>query len=271
MWIKKHPEMEVRWTLHDCWAFTGHCGHYLVPKCEKWKKHCFHCPEKKQYPKSIFLDHSYRNFERKKESFLGVKKMQIITPSIWLKEQVEESILGTYPIVVMHNQIDLSVFKRTESNLRSIYGVEDKFVVLGVANKWTDRKGLSDFLQIASILDSKFCIFLIGLSKLQIRKMPKTVTGIERTKNVEELAKFYSMADVFLNLTYEDNYPTVNLEAESCGTPVYTYDTGGCRETIKLKESRIIETGNINTVIKLLKNRLDEQSKVEKVYFFKNP
>lgn len=251
-WIKMHPEKEVKWTLHDCWAFTGHCTHFLVSKCNKWKRQCEKCPGKKCYPKSLFLDNSKYNYNRKKELFCNVKNMLLITPSEWLKDQVRQSFLQEYPIEVRANEIDTRTFRFIENDIREKLLLKEKFIILGVASSWTDRKGFDDFLKLAGILDSRFKIILVGVTKKQIKNLPEIIIGIERTENREELAMYYSAADVFVNLTYEDNYPTVNLEAEACGTPVITYDTGGCGETIKRKDSKSVKTGNIEEVFQLI-------------------
>lgn len=249
-WIKKHPEMEVRWTLHDCWAFTGHCSHFTVVKCEQWKTKCKDCVQKKQYPKCIGLSNVEENFERKRKAFTGVKKMTLITPSKWLADLTRQSFLREYNVEVHYNTIDKTVFKPTPSDFRKRYGLEGKFIILGVASVWELRKGLKDFFKLAKMLDDKYAIVLVGLSKKQLADLPKNVIGIMRTNSPLELAEIYTVADVFFNPTYEDNYPTVNLEAEACGTRVITYDTGGCRETVRREDSLIIELGNINRLKK---------------------
>ena len=86
------------------------------------------------------------------------------------------------------------------------------------------------------------------MSRKQIRSLPAGILGIERTESREELAEIYTAADMFLNLTYEDTYPTVNLEAQACGTPVITYDTGGCRETIYREEGTVVKRGDLQRV-----------------------
>ena len=168
--------------------------------------------------------------------------MKLIAPSQWLADLVGESFLKDYPIEVRHNTIDTSVFKPTPSDFRDRYGIGNRFMILGVASPWTERKGLGDFIRLAGEIDNeKYAIVLVGLSGKQIRRLPAGVIGIRRTDSREQLATIYTAADVFFNPTTEDNYPTVNLEAEACGTPVVTYDTGGCRETIRKKKSIVIE------------------------------
>ncbi len=151
-WIKNRPDMQVRWTLHDCWAFTGHCTHFTVAKCDQWKTGCLHCPEKKRYPASLFLDNSKNNYSRKRNAFTGVKNLSIITPSKWLADLVKQSFLKDYPVEVHYNTIDTSVFKPTPSDFRKRYGLTDKKIVLGVASTWDDRKGLDDFIQLSEML-----------------------------------------------------------------------------------------------------------------------
>ena len=248
----KSCNKRIIWTLHDCWPFTGHCSYFTIVKCEQWKAHCSYCVQKHCYPSSILADHCKSNFERKRALFSGIKDMTLITPSKWLADLVSESFLKKYPVKVIHNGIDLSVFKPTESDLRKKYGLTDKKVILGVASVWDERKGLDDFIKLLDLLDRQYQIVLIGLSDRQLKKMPDNVIGIKRTDSVTELAQWYTTADVFLNLTYEDNYPTVNLEAQACGTPCITYRTGGSVESVP--EENIVDAGDISTIKSMLTN-----------------
>lgn len=230
-WIKSRPNMEVKWTLHDCWAFTGHCTYFTYAGCNKWQTGCNNCPQKKSYPKSLIFDNSLSNYSRKRNAFTGINKMTIITPSFWLASLVKNSFLKDYPIVVKHNTIS-SKFKPTESNIREQLGIKDKYMILGVAAQWTERKGLKDFIDLSMKLNDSCSIVLVGLTKKQISSLPDNVIGLEKTNSVEELVELYSAADVFFNPTYEDNYPTTNLESKACGTPVITYNTGGSPESV---------------------------------------
>lgn len=248
----KSCNKRIIWTLHDCWPFTGHCSYFTIVKCEQWKAHCSYCVQKHCYPSSILADHCKSNFERKRALFSGIKDMTLITPSKWLADLVSESFLKKYPVKVIHNGIDLSVFKPTESDLRKKYGLTDKKVILGVASVWDERKGLDDFIKLSDLLDRQYQIVLIGLSDRQLKKIPDNVIGIKRTDSVTELAQWYTTADVFLNLTYEDNYPTVNLEAQACGTPCITYRTGGSVESVP--EENIVDAGDISTIKSMLTN-----------------
>ena len=232
-WIKAHPEMEVKWTLHDCWAFTGHCAYFDYANCSGWKTGCCNCPAKKDYPSTIGLSAAKSNWERKKKAFCGVKKMRLITPSKWLADLTRQSFLKEYPVEVIHNAIDTTIFKPTPSDWRKRIGLKGKTVVLGVASVWDRRKGLQDFLELRNLLDEKYVIVLVGLTEKQMAALPKGIVGIARTNSAKELAEIYSAADWFFNPTHEDNYPTVNLEAAACGCRVVTYDTGGAPEAVE--------------------------------------
>lgn len=221
----------VVWTLHDCWPFTGHCAYFDFVHCDKWKEGCYHCPQKSSYPASCFPDRSRKNYDLKKALFTKVEKLCIVTPSHWLAGLVKESFLGKYPVKVIHNGIDLHIFKPTLSNFRRENGLEGYKIILGVASPWTPRKGLSDFIKLSKMMDDHTRIVLVGLSDRQIKKLPPHIIGIKRTNNPQELAGLYTTADVFFNPTYEDNYPTTNLESLACGTPVVTYNTGGSPES----------------------------------------
>ena len=244
-WLASH-RCQVRWTLHDCWALTGHCAYFTYVKCTQWQSHCAYskpCPQLDTYPKTVSKANCARNYEDKRRIFTSVppERMTLITPSQWLADLVGQSFLKSYPVEVCHNTIDTSVFKPTPSDFRKRHGIGDRFMVLGVASPWTERKGLNDFVRLAGELDpEKFAIVLVGLSEKQIKRLPNSIIGLSRTDSPQELAGIYSTADVFFNPTVEDNYPTVNLEAEACGTPVVTYDTGGCRETIKMNGSKAV-------------------------------
>ena len=249
---------KVIWTLHDCWAFTGHAAYCEAAGCERWITGCFNCPNIKEYPSSL-LDRSKYNWINKKQLMNEIPNLLIITPSDWLAKLVKKSFLSRYELEVVHNGIDTSVFKPTVSCIREKYQLGDKKVVLGVAAIWDERKGFNDFLRLRDLLDNSYQIILIGLNKYQISVLPEGILGILRTDSVDQLVQFYSMADVFFNPTYEDNYPTTNLEAIACGTPVITYDTGGSGESAKMF-GRIVEKGNIKKVAE----------EIEKSYFIKD-
>lgn len=243
----KEKKLPVVMTLHDCWTFTGHCAHFDQFRCDKWKIGCSHCEHLGAYPQSWFLDKSERNYNLKKRLFMDLGDKLIIVPvSYWLEDLVKLSFLKNQNIVTIHNGIDLIQFRPTySSNLKNKYHIEGKKVILGVALPWSDYKGLPDFHKLRSLLSEDYAIVLVGLSKKQIGELPADIIGIEKTDNIKELAEIYTMADVLVNTTYCDNYPTVNLEAMACGTPVITYKTGGSPEAISKETGLVIEQGNL--------------------------
>ena len=265
----KKSEKRVIWTLHDCWSFTGHSAYCDVKKCRRWVNGCHDCPLIKAYPKAI-LDRSKQNWLKKKKIFTGLKNLMIITPSKWLEAWVKKSFLKDYPVKVINNGIDICHFYPIDSNFRRNYKLKNKFIILGVATSWDEMKGYSDYLKIADILGDEYKVVLVGLSKNQLKKLPFNVLGIERTTCVEELAEIYTSADLFLNLSYCENYPTVNIEAMACGTPVLTYKTGGSPEIVKEYNGYIVEQGDVDAVVKqirVLKNQGYERVKIFKERF----
>ena len=236
---------KIYWTLHDCWSFTGHCAYFDFVGCDKWKTGCEKCPQKKSYPASMLMDNSMENYASKKYHFAGIPNLTLVVPSQWLADLLQESFLREYPVEVVYNTVDTSIFKPTPGDFRQKYNLEGKTVVLGVANIWEERKGLRDFVTLAKRLDDRFKIVLVGLTKEQLEQLPKEIMGMQRTNSAQELAQLYTTADMLVNPTYEDNYPTVNLEARACGTRVITYDTGGCAETLGEKDI-LIPKGDVN-------------------------
>ena len=246
-YIKEYNK-PVIWTLHDCWSFTGHCPYFEYVNCNKWITGCYGCPQKKNYPSSLFMDNSKKNYNKKKEIFSGVKNLTIVTPSKWLAGLVKDSFLKEYPVKVINNGIDLSVFKPTINNFREEYKLSNKFIILGLASVWERRKGLKYFIELLENLRNDEVIVLVGLSDKQIKEIPNKIISITRTNNIEELVGIYSSADVFVNPTLEDNFPTSNLEALACGTPVITFNSGGSPECISNQTGIIVEKGNMKAL-----------------------
>ena len=254
-------KVQVVWTLHDCWPFTGHCAYFSLAGCDRWKTGCHDCPQAYEYPASWFRDNSRQNYQLKKSLFLGLRERLTLVPvSNWLSDLLGSSFLADIPRQVIHNGIDLSAFnvQNTES-IRQKYDLGDKMIILGVASPWSYRKGLADFIKLrAELSEESYVIVLVGLTHNQIRSLPAGILSISRTQSVQELAAFYSAADVFVNPTYEDNYPTVNLEAMACGTPVVTYRTGGSPEAVTPETGIVVEQGDLiglANAIRIIANR----------------
>ena len=255
----KRNKIRVVWTFHDTWAFTGHCAYFQMVKCEKWKNGCCDCPQyKTEYP-AVYVDRSQKMWQLKKEWFTGVDDLTVVTPSEWLAELVKTSMFKEYPVKVINNGIDLDIFKPTESDFRRKYACEEKFIILGVALGWSYRKGLDVVIELSKRLDSRYQIVLVGTDDDVDKLLPDNIISIHRTQNQKELAEIYSAADVFINPTREDNFPTVNLESLACGTPVITFKTGGSPECIDDTCGAVVECGDVDAMEECLIREFDKK------------
>lgn len=241
----RENHIKVFWTFHDCWAFTGYCPHFDLIGCEKWKTECNDCPQKKKY--SWFFDGSLENFRKKREALRDLD-LTIITPSYWLGNLAKASFLGDYPVKVIPNGIDLSVFRPEESDFREKYNCQGKFLILGVAFQWGNSKGLDVFLELAKKLDENYQIVLVGTNEQVDKRLPDNIISIHRTNHQRELAQIYTAADLFVNPTREETYPTVNMEAVACGTPVLTFDTGGSWEMLDETCGSVVPKGDMQAL-----------------------
>lgn len=250
-YIKEH-QIPVVWTLHDCWAFTGSCAHFTFVKCDQWKTSCKKCKEYRLYPGSHW-DNSKKMHKLKKKWFLGIEDMTIVAPSQWLASCLKDSFLGQYNIKVIYNGINTEIFRPVESNIMRKYGCQGKKIILGVAFGWGVRKGLDYFLALARELSSDFQVVLVGTDDTIDKILPPNIISIHRTNDQKELCEIYSSASVFVNPTLEDTYPTTNLEALSCGTPVVTFKTGGSPEAVTPETGSVLECGDFNGLVMAIK------------------
>lgn len=239
----KTEQLPVVWTLHDCWAFTGNCPHFVVANCERWKTGCHHCPQPKTYPK-MYVDTSKKMYRLKKHLFTALHNLTLVTPSAWLKDLAEQSFLAKHPVRVIHNGLDLSAFTPTISDVRDRYDLHGKKIVLGVAAGWSTRKGLDVFVNLAKRLPDDYRVVLVGAGT----GGHEHITGIPRTEDQRELAALYAAADVFVNPTREDTFPTVNIEALACGTPVLTFRTGGSPECVDTTCGSVVDVDDVDAL-----------------------
>lgn len=229
----------VVWVQHDCWSFTGGCMYFDILNCNEWKNGCGKCPDKR----TLICNQSTHNWERKRESQSRIKNLSFVCVSEWLEHLMKQSFLNERPIYTIHNGTDTGVFRPIKEKK-----ADERFRIIGVAALWDARKGLDDFMRLRSHLPSNYEITLVGLSKNQIEDLPEGIYGISRTSNVQELVKLYNEADVFVNPTYSDNFPTTNIEAIACGTPVITYNTGGSPEAVDAATGEVVEQGDIEAL-----------------------
>lgn len=258
----KQANIPVVWTMHDCWPLTGHCAYFDYVRCELWKTNCRNCVNKLEYPSTIGIDCSRYNHESKLKQFNSIKNMTLVPVSKWLADVVSVSRLNNAKVQVINNGIDLSQFNIQDTSgvmaMRERLGLHDERVLLGVTNCWDRRKGLNDFVRLSKRVPNNWKIVLVGLTDDQIKELPRNIIGVKRTESVQQLAIIYSMASVFVNLTYEDTYPTTNLEAIACGTPVVTYRTGGSPESISPDTGFVVDQGDLTGVVDAVKNVLEQ-------------
>ena len=241
------------WTLHDCWAFTGHCSHYSYVGCNRWHTLCYDCPQKGDYPASCLIDRSEQNFRDKLRAFTLVKNMTLVPVSEWLAGEVRQSFLKDYPMQVIHNGVDTEIF-RPQQVCKADLGFDNRFMILGVSSVWLSRKGLKDFLKLRERLSKdEYVIVLVGLDESQIRHLPEGIIGIRRTNSVQELAKYYSVANIYFNASVEETFGLTIAESLSCGTPAIVYNSTACSEIISSDTGFIVEQGDINAVVNIVK------------------
>lgn len=246
-WLKldKNRRLTIRWTLHDCWAFTGHCSHFSYIKCGKWKNHCNNCPQKKRYPKA-YIDNSFNNFKTKKALFCGLDNMEIYTPSHWLANLVRQSFLKAYPITVYKNPIDKSVFTFRNSNLREKYGIGERIMLLSVATVWNDRKGLHDLVELSKLIDERFVLIIVGLTKKQMHLFSPNVIFIKHISNQFLLSELYSVSNFLINPSYEETFGMTVAEAQLCGCKPIIYKDTASEEIITKGFGVAVEPGSEN-------------------------
>ena len=240
----------VIWTFHDCWSFTGHCVYFENIGCEKWKTECNRCPQKNEYPASLFFDRSKKNFYQKKQLFTSIENMTIVSVSYWLKGLVEQSFLGRKSNQVIYNGIDTNTFisQADKQAVRDKYKLGQKFLLLGVASPWDKRKGYSDFIKLSKIIDPDTIILLVGLNTSQIKQLPHNIIGIQKTEDLHELKNLYATADIFINLSVEESFGLTTAEALSCGTPAIVYDSTACIEILDANTGIVVKKGDINGI-----------------------
>lgn len=260
-YLKNEFKGKVIWTLHDCWSFTGNCAHFTAIKCNKWKKECYKCPQIKTYPKSYFFDTSNSEYFLKKKLFTSIDNMKIILPSYWLASLVKSSFFRNNKIEVINNGINLDVFKPTfDNSIYKKYGIpNDKKLILGVANNWEEKKGLDIFINLSKIINNDEFIVLVGLSEKQILQLPKNIIGIQRTENMLDLAKIYTIASIFVNPSLEETFSLVTAEALSCGTPVVVCNSSATQELINEKNGLVVTKPTTNQYYKCIKKILSRK------------
>jgi putative colanic acid biosynthesis glycosyltransferase len=251
----KSKSIPVIWIFHDCWSFTGHCTNFDYVGCSKWMTECGKCPQLQEYPASYLIDASTKNFHLKKKLFNQVQNLTIVTVSNWLNNTVGKSFLSSINRVMIYNGIDTSTFKNSENTdiIRQKYNLIDKFVILGVASPWSDKKGLNDFLEFSKMIDSDCIIVMVGLDKEQIKKMPHNVVGVSRLENAADLNSIYSISDIYFNLSVEETFGLTTVEALSSGTPVLLYNRTASPELVDTETGFVVDKQDYQAMLKAIK------------------
>lgn len=268
-YLKKEFTGKLYWTFHDCWPFTGHCPHFVIAQCDRWKCRCYCCPQKTIYPISFFRDASSKNYNNKKEMFTAIENLIIVTPSQWMKNLIKESFFKNFRIEVVNNGIDTNIFRPcmdriVEKQILSKYKIPlRRKILLGVASIWEKRKGLDFFIELSNCISEDYIIVLVGLNKWQMYTMPQNIIGIGRTENREELSVLYSAAHIFINPSMEESFSLVTVEAMACGTPVIALDTSAVKELIDVQSGIVLRENRVTDYLEAIKNielsKLQEQ------------
>ena len=257
----KEFKKPVVWTFHDCWSFTGHCAHFDFVGCSKWMTQCYECPQIREYPTSFF-DRSRQNYIDKKKIFNSLENLTIVSVSTWLQNLVKQSFLSSLPNLVIHNVINLDIFKPVSSQFKDKYELKNKIVLMSSATSWSYKKGFNDLLRLSEILPKHYTIVIIGLSNSQIRSLPRNILGLPITENVSSLVEAYSSADIYLNLSYEETFGLTMIESMACGTPVIAYNCTSSPEIVNNEVGLLSKKGSIESLkdnIKKLESKLSKQ------------
>lgn len=259
-YLKTEFEGKLFWTFHDCWPFTGHCPHFVIAKCDRWKTGCYKCSQKTLYPISFFRDASSKNYVKKKQLFTGINNLEIITPSEWMRTLTEESFFKKYSVHVVNNGIDTNIFspymeKEKIEHVLTKYNIPTtRKVLLGVASIWDKRKGLQTFIGLSDLISCDYVIVLVGLNRRQIKSLPRNMIGIERTEDKSELVALYSAAHIFMNPSQEESFSLVTVEAMACGAPVIVLDTSAVKELVDEECGVILHENSIKNFLDAVRN-----------------
>lgn len=252
----------VIWTQHDCWAFTGGCPHYTLNNCQKWQEECKDCAFRKN-----LVDHSQQQFNLRKKLFLANRNLTIVPVSSWLADEVRKSFLNVLNIRPIFNGVDVHLFKpQNSANLVGKYGLEKKYVLLALATSWSKSKGFEDYIALSKILPDDCVLVLVGVSSKMMGSLPHNILGIPRTHNVIELVELYSLADIVLNLSYQETFGLTTVEGMACGTPSIVYDSTASPELITSDTGVVVPSGDVYGVL----NAINYIRNLGKEYFFKN-
>lgn len=242
-------------TMHDFWFMTGKCCSYNLFDCEKWKTGCGRCPAMKADVRKRFFDQSAKMWKDKKKWFESIPRLAVIGNSKWTTEKTAQSFLKCADIIdCIYNWVDFSVFYPRETyEVRKKLKLENKKVILGVSSYWSmnGAKGFKSYLELAKIIPDAYHILLVGKCEEQCN-IPKNMTILPATNSKNELAEYYSLGDVFLNLSESETFGKVSAEAISCGTPLIALNCTANPEIVPREAGMVIETSDSKEILKTI-------------------
>lgn len=254
----------VVWTFHDTRCITSRCASFEEDQCMQWQSGCKKCT-----PNSIFspsrVNNVHLQWKLKKKWFNKINNLTIVTPSQWLANHVKNSFLKDKPCIVIHNGIDTSSFSTpVDVKIPLLEGIKSK-ILLGVAVGWEHRKGLDSMIWLSQNLPEGYQIVLVGGVKTELAStIPSNIICLPRTNSKEELIAIYQRADVYVNPTLADNFPTVNIEALGAGLPVVTFNTGGSAECLDETCGISVDKGNNQSLMDAIINVCNHPEKYTK-------
>lgn len=235
--------IKVVWTMHDFWAVTGHCMHFVSVGCNRYQTECDKCPMRTVYPKSL-IDRSKFNHRLKRNLFLGKKDLTVVAVSRWVEGRLKESFLKDKSIRTIENGVDLSIFRPTEDfQLNRKY--DGKFIIMAVASQWNFDKGLDDYMRLSSLLQDDEIIILVGVDSNIMTRLPHNIIGIEHTNNLQELVNLYSRANVVTIFSSAETFGLTVVEGFACGTPAVVYDNTAPPHLITPGTGFVVENKNV--------------------------
>ncbi len=258
----KDSHIPVVWTLHDCWAYTGHCSYYSDIQCNKWETGCNNCPKRGNYPKSLIVDNSSKNYIRKRNLFNSIDNLTLVPVSGWLGHEVEKSFFKGKRIFPILNGVDVNTFfpNNNVTDLIQRYRLYNKYILLGVATAWGERKGIYDYAKLSELLSDNYKIVMIGLTEKQSKSLPNNILKLKRTENVKELAEWYSLATLVLNLSSQESFGLTTVEGFASGTPCVAYNCTASPELITSETGAVVAKGDVNALIMAI-NKISNNGK----------
>ncbi len=263
----KQLNIPVVWTFHDLWPITGSC--FYPADCNKWQKGCKNCSDKKRPPRSLISSSSFI-WHKKRNVFSKNWPLNIVTPSKWLKKQVQKSFLKNKQIKVIPNAINTKLFKpRNKTKLKKEFKIpQNKKVILFVASDLSKkRKGIKYFLNALPFIKGDNWMVLIIGKKINKNKFPKNISILQagHIKDRKKLAKLYSLSDLFIATPLAEIFGRTTTEALASGLPVIGFKTGGVLEQVGKDSGILVDKKDVNSLAKAINQLLKDENKRQRI------